>query len=233
MNENDDHSEDDNGTETPNIVYFPTRKARGEGQGSRSEPMINLPPVTKWSVGVLLVVHLIVTLLPEPMQYDVFEMFGFVAARYSGRLSMGWEGWVAPFSYALLHGNWMHLITNGLSLAAFGAGVERWLGGRRMLVFMLVCSLAAVAVQFMLDPMSGNPVVGASGALSGLFAAILVMMQRNGMTGSRGILPMALVWIAISALFGLTGGPGGTSIAWAAHIGGFLAGFVVLKIMRV
>lgn len=77
--------------------------------------------------------------------------------------------------------------------------------------------------------------IGASGGISGLFAAAIVMMNKSGqeMGGKVGILPFALLWIGLSIGFGMLGGPDGSLIAWAAHVGGFLGGFIALKLMRV
>jgi membrane associated rhomboid family serine protease len=116
-------------------------------------------------------------------------------------------------------------------LAAFGTGVDRWIGGKRMLALFVLCSFASTLVHFLFNPFSTDPVIGASGGLSGLFAAILIMMQQKGLvpTGRYGLWPLIIIWIGISVLFGMVEAPGGGAVAWAAHIGGFLAGFVFLK----
>ena len=133
----------------------------------------------------------------------------------------------------LLHGSWAHVLINGAMLMAFGAGVERWLGAWRMLGLFTVCGLAAVAVQFALNPASTDPVIGASGGLSGLFAAVLVMMQHQGaMRGRFGLWPLIALWLVTTVAFGYTGAPDGSAIAWAAHVGGFIAGFAFLPLFR-
>ena len=106
-----------------------------------------------------------------------------------------------------------------------------------MLIFFVLCGLCGAALHFALNPFSVYPVVGASGGLSGFFAAALVMINR-GRTGASigsgryGMWPFILLWIGISVLFGMMGSPDGGAIAWAAHVGGFLGGFAVLKLMR-
>jgi membrane associated rhomboid family serine protease len=132
-----------------------------------------------------------------------------------------------------VHGSWMHVILNGLMLMAFGTGVEKWLGTKRMLAFFYVCSVFSALVYFIVKPYGTDPVIGASGGLSGLFAAIMVLLQKRGQfAGARyGIWPFVGLWIVISVVFGLTGGPGGASIAWVAHIGGFLGGIALINLM--
>lgn len=229
---------------TDNVIPIPTLAERDrlrreqEKQWRReyraahaAEPLINLPPVTKAMVVALAGIHIALALfLDKPQLYWVFETFGFRSSNYTGNFP-GWPAFVSPFTYIFIHGNWLHIGMNGFMLLAFGAGVEKWMGGRRLLILFFLCGLAAAAFHFLLSPFSENPVVGASGGLSGLFAAVLIMLQSQGRlgTGRYGILPFAAVWIGIAVIFGLLGGPDGSLIAWAAHIGGFLAGLLFIK----
>lgn len=209
--------------------------AHGKCTG-RHKPVINLPPVTKYALLIMLAIHIGVHYALSPVQqYWVYSHFGFVPADYTDGQALSLYAILGPFTYMFLHGNWMHIILNGAMVMAFGAGIERWMGGRKMLVFFLLCSLSAALVQFAVTPHSDNPVIGASGGLSGLFAAVMVMIQQSGrLPPSRfGVWPLVLVWIGISFVFGMFGAPDGSPIAWVAHIGGFIAGFIFLKpVMR-
>ena len=133
-----------------------------------------------------------------------------------------------------LHGSWHHIAMNGFMLLAFGSGIERWLGSKRMLILFFGSGLFGVLAHYILNTSSEFPMIGASGGLSGFFAAAIVMLNRGQqeMGGRLGILPFALIWIGLSIGFGMMGGPGGSMIAWAAHVGGFLGGFAVIKLMR-
>jgi len=198
---------------------------------NRAEPLLNLPPVTKIMLFVMLAVHIgLLLFLDDPQRYWVYFNFGFVSADYTVAFP-GWPAFIGPFTYMLIHGNWLHIAMNGTMLLAFGSGVEKWLGGRRMLILFTLCSLAAAAFHFALSPFSDDPIIGASGGLSGLFAAVLIMLQQQGRLGAGryGIWPFAAFWIGISIVFGMLGAPDGSLIAWAAHIGGFLAGLVLVK----
>lgn len=253
----DNGDEDDDGDD--NIVHIPTLAERDKMRREKeklarqqekiedeyrkmyradnpSEPLINLPPVTKVFVLSFLLIHIVTDLILSPVQqFWVMAHFGFVPAVFTGAAAFSPLNLLGPLTYMFLHGSWVHLFMNGLMMTAFGAGVERWIGGKRLFVFFTACSLVAVLIHFIVSPASPNPVIGASGGLSGLFAAVLIMLQQMGRlpAGKYGILPFILLWIGISVIFGMMGGPGGSTIAWVAHIGGFLAGFVLLKpIMR-
>ncbi len=209
---------------------------KGPSRGA-TEPMINLPPFTKILVLLILGIHTMSVLFLNPEQeYWLMEHFGFVPAYYSGVLPFQWTAIFAPITFALLHGGWLHVLMNGVMLMAFGAGLERWIGWTRMAIFMLGCSLASIAVQFAVDINSDNPVIGASGAISGMFGAVVIMIQQqrdSPMSGRFGLMPFVAVWIIVAVVFGMMGGPGGEMIAWPAHIGGFLAGLALIKpVMR-
>lgn len=245
-----DHENPDK--KTDNVIALPTAEERKKMEIARQEaarlkekaahksepffnhtPLLNLPPVTKYMLLAFIAVHVLTDVfLNEPQQYWVFMHFGFVPGYYTGTIPGGWAMLTGPLTFTFLHGSWTHIILNGLMMMAFGTGVEKWIGGKRLFVFFMLCNLFAALAQFAFSPFSGAPVIGASGGLSGLFAAVLLMMQQQNGLGSgnrHGILPFVILWIVISVAFGMFGGPGGNSIAWAAHIGGFLAGFILLK----
>jgi len=210
------------------LIQFPGRKAQ------EKEKLINLPPVTKGFIALLIGIQIILSVLDENTRNQIYAQLGFIAARYSGAHAFSWEALTSPFSYALIHGGWIHVLMNTAMLMAFGAGLERWMGGRRMIIFFILCALAALIPQFLIDPASQATVIGASGGLSGFFAAILILMKESGQTRGRfGLWPAALIWIVISVAFGVTGSPDGNVIAWPAHLGGFIAGFIFFKpVMR-
>lgn len=239
LNGNDNHRPDDK------IITIPTLAERDRMRKEKeklerkltgaAEPMINMPPVTKWLIALILITHIAVQYFLSPEQKDwVFMNLGFVPERFN-------ENPFNPlvlaslFTHTFLHGGWMHVAMNLLMLAAFGSGVEKWMGTKRLLILFFASALFGVAAHYLLNTQSEFPMIGASGGLSGLFAAAIVMLNcgQREMGGKVGILPFALIWIGLSIAFGMLGGPDGSIIAWAAHVGGFLGGFAVLKLMRV
>lgn len=242
---NNMNGHDNGGPEQNNIVAMPTLAERDRMRREKeklerkivgaAEPMINMPPVTKYLIGLILGIHIVLTVIISPETRDfVIDRFGFIPERFqSGTIDL--YTLLSPVTHMLLHGGWMHVAMNVLMLAAFGSGIERWIGSKRMVVLFLVSGLFGAATHFFLNSGSSFPMIGASGGLSGLFAGALIMLSRGQreMGGRFGILPFALIWIGLSIGFGMLGGPDGSLIAWAAHVGGFLGGFIVLKAMRV
>lgn len=239
LNGNDNHKPDDRVITMPTLAErdrMRKKKERLERKLSgAAEPMINMPPLTKYLIGLILAAHIIVHYILSPEQQDwIFMNLGFVPEQFN-------QSPFSPlilaslFTHTFLHGGWMHVCMNLLMLAAFGSGVEKWLGTKKLVILFFASALFGVAAHYLLNPHSEFPMIGASGGLSGLFAAAIVMLSRGQreMGGKVGILPFALIWIGLSVAFGMLGGPDGSIIAWAAHVGGFLGGFAVLKLMRV
>lgn len=198
-----------------------------------AERILNLPPMVSRLLLANLAVHGARLLLPDDLDWELLIRFGFVPLRYTVPELFGWPALVAPLTHQFLHGGLLHLAVNMAMLMAFGAGVERRIGGGRMLAFALLTGALAAAAHLAVYPDSPSPVVGASGAISGLFGGVLwLLARRRGAAGARTFLPLILLWIGISLLVGFTGlpGTGGAAIAWAAHIGGFLSGLLLFPL---
>jgi membrane associated rhomboid family serine protease len=142
-----------------------------------------------------------------------------------------------------LHGSWMHLIGNMWFLWIFGNNIEDSMGHARYVVFYLLCGTAAALTQVFVNPASGIPMVGASGAISGVMGAYLILYPRVRVWTLVPIgffitsigLPawtMLLYWMAIQFLSGLTGlfGAEQGGVAFWAHMGGFVAGVLLIKL---
>lgn len=195
-----------------------------------SEPAINLPPATLGLIALTLGAHALLQFLAPRSVWLVYDVLGFVPARYSGEIEFGWQGLVAPFSYLFLHGDWMHLLINLVTLAAFGAGVERRVGASTMLSMYFLCGLIAAAAHFMVYPDSDDPVIGASGAISGLMAGALLVLRERGAMGRNPLIYLAGMWIAVFTLPDILSlGVTGARVAWVAHLGGFVAGLVLFQ----
>lgn len=203
------------------------RPGPGRGTGERA---INLPPACLWLIVVNVAVEVLRSLLGEEADQEIILSLGLVPAAYTDGGHDLLTLIAAPVTYQFLHGGWMHLGINMVTLAAFGAPVERLLGVRRFVLFYLSAGIVAGFVQVLLYPGSGDPVIGASGSISGVFGAVLILMRYVGSLPS--LLPVAGIWIALNVFFGLFGGmPGapGEQIAWAAHVGGFVYGLLAIR----
>ncbi len=138
--------------------------------------------------------------------------------------------WLTPFTAMFLHGGLLHLTGNLLYLWIFGTSVEEVLGHARFLALYAVCGLAAAAAEVASVPGSFAPVVGASGAVSGVLGAYLVSYPGRRLRllwpGMRvPVVVFLLVWIALQVVSGLDAwGDEAAGVAWWAHVGGVAAG---------
>lgn len=153
---------------------------------------------------------------------------------------------ITPLTSMFLHGGWGHLLGNCLFFWVFGNNIEDSMGRLRFLVFYLLCGLAAAAVHVYVDPQSPIPTVGASGAISGVMGAYLLLYPRVRVNMLFiivifiRIIPLPawgvlLWWFGVQIISGLpqlnqlreeaTGG-----VAVWAHIGGFVAGLLLIKL---
>jgi len=150
--------------------------------------------------------------------------------------------WLTVFTSMFMHGGWMHLIGNMLYLWIFADNVEDRFGHGRFVVFYVLCGIAAALAQALPDPDSQIPMVGASGAISGVLGAYLLMFPRAhvlvllpfGPLSQLVRLPALFVlglWFAIQ-LLSETFAPPGAGVAFRAHIGGFVAGLLLLPVFR-
>ncbi len=154
-------------------------------------------------------------------------------------------GYWTPFSSMFLHGGWMHLLGNMLYLWIFGNNIEDSMGHIRFIIFYLVVGLAAAATHIIFNPTSTVPTLGASGAVSGVLGAYLVLFPHArvktlitfGWFIHFTYLP---AWVLLIAWIGLQFlsqtlqpmDPDAGGVAYGAHIGGFIAGLVLILPFR-
>lgn len=211
-----------------------TNMARNSAAGK--QPFINwdkIPPFTRCAIALFFIIHLASTLLLDDAQrIELFMYFGFVPAYYTGAIDWSWSALIAPFTTMIIHGSWMHLLVNSVMMMAMGVFFERQFGARIALIFFIFCGMAGNLAYFILNPDTSAPVVGASGAISGLFAAALLMMNLSGMAGpqaqKRGPFPFILLWITIMISIGMIS----ADTAWQSHLGGFLGGLGLFQLWR-
>lgn len=154
--------------------------------------------------------------------------------------------WVTPFTSMFLHGGLLHLGSNMLFLHVFGDNVEDVLGRGRFVFFYLLCGLGAVVGQILVDPTSMVPMIGASGAISGVLAGYVTLFPHarvvtlipififiHFMEVPAGI--FIVLWFVLQLVQGYLSlgmiAEGGGGVAWFAHIGGFLAGLVFIRFL--
>jgi membrane associated rhomboid family serine protease len=165
---------------------------------------------------------------------------------YALRPAFLWSHPVTLFSSMFLHSGWVHIVGNMLFLWVFGKNVEDLLGHFKYLVFYLACGAVAGLTQVAFDPFSHIPIVGASGAIAGVMGAYLIKFPRSQVVMLFWVLfiftfdlpawLMLVYWflLQLSGGFGSIGEPeyaqtGG--VAFFAHIGGFVAGIVLMRLL--
>lgn len=187
-------------------------------------------------------------LLHSPWGQLAPQALGFTPAYFfAGGPPAAMFAWV-PYgatliTYMFLHASWPHLLGNMLCLWIFGDEVEESLGQPAFIVFYLLTGMAAALAQALLDPASTRPVVGASGAVSGLFGAWLVLHPRSGFNLRVPILIVVdavrlpawlvlLFWFGVQLLYDMLGTQAGGGVAFRAHLGGFVAGMLLAPLFR-
>jgi len=152
--------------------------------------------------------------------------------------------WHTALTSMFMHGSWLHIISNMWFLWIFGNNVEDAMGHVRFLVFYLLCGLAAAGLQVLSDPDSIVPMVGASGAIGGVMGAYILLYPRVhvhmlvflGFFVTTLAVPAVVMlgyWFLLQLLSGFAsvGGQGG-GVAFWAHVGGFVAGAILVLVFR-
>jgi membrane associated rhomboid family serine protease len=203
-------------------------------------PVRGIPVVTIGLILTCMAVYLWQLSLPPGLAQVAVTLLGFVPALLFGNAMLEGPPWVSPsgsiFTAMFLHGSFMHLAGNMLYLWIFGDNVEDRVGRGRFLAFYLICGAIAALTQALPDMRSTIPMIGASGAVSGVLGAYLMLYPRANVLVA---LPFLLVrvpalvvlgfWFAgqlSSSLFAPTGAGG---VAFRAHVGGFIAGAVLIR----
>lgn len=208
-----------------------------------NQPTFNKPYVTI----ALMVVNVLVFLYSRSLGAEGYSYFlydwGFVPELFlDGGVTYKAPPWLyaTPLTSMFLHGGWFHLIGNMLFLWIFGNNIEDYLGKFWFLAFYLVSGLAAVFLYTLPNPDSPVVMVGASGAIAGVMGAYMVLHPRARITCLFFFflitfieLPakvMLGIWFAIQAVSSL-GQTSGGGVAYLAHVGGFVFGWLVFKLL--
>ena len=194
------------------------------------EPIVRVPPAALVLALSMPVLFWLQVRLPD---------MGMAWAFYPADLSqtLGWPGILTAM---LLHGSWTHAALNAVTALCFAPPVARMLPGARgagvFILFYIGCGIIASLGYGLLHLGSSDPMVGASGAVSGLLGAAIRLMGRPSWAGpkplnDRRALTMVCVLFAINAVVGLIGyapGAEGARIAWEAHAVGLIAGYLAI-----
>src|SRR5690349_1712878 len=203
----------------------------------RSSERVYSPTIV---TGALIAINVVVFLYQKTLSYYRLDQFVTNWGIVPDDLRL-----ISLLTSMFLHGGWMHLLGNMLFLWVFGRNLEDLIGGSRFLIFYLVCGLVAGVVQVIANPYARVPTIGASGAIAGVMGAYLIKFPRSQIDTlvllivffTRVTIPAPfylLLWFGMQFVSGFesigersyTGG----GIAYFAHIGGFIAGILLIRL---
>jgi membrane associated rhomboid family serine protease len=209
------------------------------------------PPVITWTLIAINVVVLLIENSLDPLELEEFlASYAVIPARYSylaGHVAgFSAADFVPFFTMMFLHGGWLHLILNMWMLWLFAPTVEDRLGHGRYLLFYLACGVAAAVAHVFFNPTSQVPALGASGAIAGVLGCYMRLfpLARVIVVVPIIFIPLffeihAFVFVGIWFLLQILQGTvelfmpsGGGGVAWWAHVGGFVAGYLLGPALR-
>ena len=207
-------------------------------------PTDNKPIVTYWLIGICVFVFIIELSSISYRTGAFFYSFGLIPSVLIGHTQLSQDLYVIPafltiFSSMFVHGGFMHLIGNMLYMWIFADNIEDNLGPKRFITFYLLCGICAAMTQVIMDTHSQIPMVGASGAIGGVLGAylinhphakVLVLIPLGFFSQILRIKAIYVLgfWFILQFInSALTNSQGG-GVAYAAHIGGFLSGVILI-----
>lgn len=210
-----------------------------------NNPRNTVPVVTITLIVINCLVFLREFTLDEASTSLMIQNLGLIPSRtvafFSGEPVTISQGLAPLLTSMFLHGGWMHLIGNMLFLWIYGNNVEDYFGPVKFILFYIISGLAAVFLFTLVDPSGNIPLVGASGAIAGVMGAYMVLYPRAKVTVMIILffiqfvaLPAKIVlgfWFIYQVFMSLTGNLSGGGVAWTAHVGGFLFGWLLLKLI--
>lgn len=199
--------------------------------------MIRAPrTVTAWIAAVTAAAWLLTVILGADERASI--VMGVIPARLSGLIDItpAVPAWLTPLSSTLVHGGFLHLALNMLVLVWCGTMVERALGAPALLILYAAGAYAAAIAQWLIDPVSPSPMIGASGATSAVIGAFALsfgqqkrIVRSPGLNRALNTLWLLAAWVVLQLMSGFLAGTQGFLLATPAHIGGFLAGLVLQR----
>ena len=206
-------------------------------------------PIVSWSIiFICSLIFLNYIFEQEYIKEQIFLSFGMIPAILFGHSELSSSlkvvpGYISIITSMFLHGGWMHLIGNMTYLYIFGDNVEETLGKTKFIIFYLLTGGFAALSQSILDTNSTIPMIGASGAIAGVLGAYLVLFPKAKIKVFFWFIIFFKVfkirafivlggWIFIQFLSFSGNDLNSGGVAYAAHIGGFISGVILINIMR-
>ncbi len=216
-------------------------------QANQRQRVFNIAPIIVWLIGICALVH-VARIYVLSNEQNILAMFygAFIPARYNQGVSLSLEAVTSTVSYSFLHGSFAHLLNNCLWLAVFGSPLAYTIGSLRLLLLWVISAVIAALFHYLGQPSDIRPMIGASGAVAGFMGAAarfgFAINKQGGWSSFGPSLPpfslvlknrSVLTFLGIFFVSNLLIGSGqfnafGAGIAWQAHIGGIVAGFLLI-----
>jgi membrane associated rhomboid family serine protease len=207
-----------------------------------------LPPIVTVAIIALCVLTFFWELALGQRTDEALTAFGFTPNTFTHPgsaqfVALGLPVWATILTSMFLHASWLHIGGNMLYLWIFGNNIEDAMGHVKFTLFYLVCGIAAALTMAAIDPSSHTPMVGASGAISGVLAAYVLLYPRARV---HTLLTLGIIlysvwirafwvigfWFALQVLTAAITPASEPGVAWWAHVGGFAAGLLLTPLLK-
>lgn len=218
---------------------FRTRPSQQDGDGAlppAGGPAFNVPPITLLFLAAIGAVFLLLQIGGQTLHQWILINGSVIPIRFAAAFRQPgsaefWATLPSLLTHALIHRDGLHILANAGFLLAFGSMAERMLGRPRFVLLIVASAIGGAAAQLLASWGEFSVMFGASGVVSGCIGAVLATMVITSGPGSarrRFAFNLAFILIAANLVIGLGGQwltANGATIAWQAHIGGFVVGF--------
>lgn len=209
---------------------------------------VRLTPVVNWALILACILAYVWEVRLGPGLGGAFIQYGFtpkslMSPPLTPADETGWSALTNIFTSMFLHGGILHLAGNMLYLWIFGNNIEDAMGHARYTLFYFLCGIAAALTMAFMDPSSTTPMIGASGAISGVLGAYMLLYPRAPVTV---IIPLGIIfypfrvsavwvvgiWFVMQLFSAALSNPDSPGVAWWAHVGGFAAGLLLTPFLK-
>jgi len=212
----------------------------------RDTNVLKNKPIVNNTIIIINITIFLTGLLSSNGVNEYLHLYGLIPAKYSNQYYFYNAGLIEKsipfFTFMFLHGGFWHILANLWSLYIFGDNIEDYLGHKKYLLFYLLCGIISGITHIIFNLDSTIPVIGASGAIAGIMGAYLILYPRAKILTLFPIIFIPFqapayiffgIWFAYQFINATFSRGVVSSIAWWAHIGGFLAGIFILKAFKV
>ena len=206
-------------------------------------PISSRPIVTYFIIGMCVVVFFMQLGSESYRTGQLFYSYGLIPSVLMGHDQLPMDLYAVPayvtiFSSMFMHGGWMHLIMNMLFIWVFADNIEDNLGSRNFIIFYILCGIGAAMAHVLMDTHSQIPVIGASGAISGVLGAYIINHPKARILVLIPFFFIIIIkiralyvlgyWFVLQFINSYTVSSQGGGVAYAAHIGGFVSGLILI-----